>query len=353
MIKMNLEEDFMKKRLWKKIVMFLICVAVLSLTACTAEGQSGKKDISKTKVDLEEQEDKSAKSASDPFTITNEVDGKEYEMEYAQAPDRAVSLSGFTTEMMLALGLEEKMAGTAYLDNEILPEYKEAYDSIPVLSEKNPSQEILLNTNPDFITGWASAFSEENFTPDFMDKNGVKFYVPRSEYPGAGINQVYEDFENLGKIFQVEDKAEEVIKGMKEKIEVVESKVKESEPVSVFLYDSGEDAPFTAGASLVSDLIRLAGGKNVFEDEGEYWLTVQWESVVEKNPEWIVVMQYNVSDDVQAKINTLKNNEALKNVDAIKNNRILIMGLSDVMAGVRNVSAVENMAVSFHPDEFK
>lgn len=117
---------------------------------------------------------------------------------------------------------------------------------------------------------------------------------------------MYEDFRQLGEIFRVEDKAEEVIADMQEKIGAVEEKVKDLEPVKVFVYDSGEDAPYTAGASLPSDLIRLAGGENVFENDGDYWITVQWEAVVEKNPDWIVVMQYDASDDVQERSTSSK-----------------------------------------------
>jgi len=63
-------------------------------------------------------------------------------------------------------------------------------------------------------------------------------------------------------------------------------------------------------------------------------------------------MQYNNSDDVQGKIDFLKNTPALKDIDAVKNNRILVLGLSDVIAGVRNINAVETMAEKFHPEAF-
>ena len=326
----------MKRNLF---VTSVLCMFLLLVTACSSGGQD------------------SAGSPAAPdsgsFTVVSSVDGMDYSMEFPEAPSRAVSLSGFTTEMMLALGLEDQMAGTAYKDNEILPEFKTAYESIPVLSDKYPSQEVLLNASPDFITGWSSAVSEKNFPVDFLSQNKIQFFIPRSEYPNAGIDEVYEDFRTLGKIFRVEAKAEEIIADMQREIGAVNDKVKGLNPVSVFLYDSGEDAPYTVGASLASDLIRFAGGENVFEKDGDYWMTVQWEAVVEKNPQWIVIMQYNVSDDVQAKIDTLKNNPALENIDAIKNNHIIVLGLSDVIAGVRNPGAVETMAKSFHPEAFE
>ena len=75
------------------------------------------------------------------------------------------------------------------------------------------------------------------------------------------IDAVYEDFTNLGEIFQIQDKAEKIVTDMKTRIDAVQTAVSEKEPVSVFVYDSGEDAPFTASAGLPTDMIELAGGK--------------------------------------------------------------------------------------------
>lgn len=285
-------------------------------------------------------------------TVISAIDGQDYTIEFARSPSRAVSLSGFTTEMMLELGLEARMAGTAYMDNEILPEYSAAYESVPVLSDKYPSREALLNAAPDFVTGWASAFSETNFPPEFLGQNQISFFLPRSEHLGAGINAVYEDFTLLGQIFRVEDRAAAVVADMQARIGAVGDKVQDLPPVSVFVYDSGEDAPYTAGASLPSDLVRLAGGRNIFADQPKKWLTVQWETVIEENPEWIIVLQYNVSDNVQAQIDLLKNTPALQDIDAVKHDRILVLGLTDVTAGVRGAAAVETMARKFHPEAF-
>jgi len=92
---------------------------------------------------------------------------------------------------------------------------------------------------------------------------------------------------------------------------------------------------------------------NIFKDGEKPWANVTWEEVVNRNPEYIIVMQYNAADNVEEKINFLKNNAALKDVDAIKNNNIFVLGLSDVVAGVRNSNAIKTMAEKFHPEAFK
>ncbi|MDR2659838.1 MAG: ABC transporter substrate-binding protein [Spirochaetaceae bacterium] len=286
-------------------------------------------------------------------TIVSRIGDRDYTVNFPQAPRRAVSLSHFSTEMMLALGLEKQMAGVAWMDNEPLPEFKAAFDKIPLLSDRYPSQEVLLNAEPDFVTGWASAFSDKNFPPEFLEQNGIPFYLPRVEYLGANMDSVYEDFMLLGRIFRVDNKAASVVKNMREKIDAISKKTAAANTVTVFVYDSGDTAPYTAGDALPSDLIRLAGGENIYGNEPKKWLSVQWESVVEQNPDWIIVMQYSSAEDSAKKIDFLKTNDAVKNLDAVKNNRIFVMGLADLTGGPRNPAAVETMAKHFHPDLFK
>lgn len=284
-------------------------------------------------------------------TITNVLDGQETDVTY-DSPQRIVSTAGFTTEMLLALGLGDKIVGYSYMDNEIFPDFKEVFDTLTCLSEYNPSQEVLLSVEPDFLTGWASAFSDSNFNPEFCESNGISWYVPKVEGENASLEQVYEDLTNLGEIFGVQDKATEVITDMQDRIAAVETAVEGQEPVSVFIYDSGTDEAFTLGSGLASDMIAKAGGKNVFEEDFNYWGTVSWESVLDANPEYIIIMDYLASDSLEDKIDFLNTNEALQDIDAIKNGNIFSLGLTDVTGGIRNAEAIETMAENFHADCF-
>ena len=324
----------------------ILLTSVGVLIGCTGSSKTEKKASTAQSGDV-------ALSGDASVAVVSSLGEEDYSWEFTEAPSRAVSLSHFTTEMMLSLGLEARMAGTAWADTEILPEFQAAYNGIAILSERYPSREVFLNAAPDFVTGWASAFSEKNFPPDFLEQNRIPFYLPRVEYGGASMESVYEDLTLLGRIFHVEDRAAQVIADMRNRIAGINQLVAALPPVTVFIYDSGEDAPYTAGDSLPSDLIRLAGGKNIYGEEPKKWLTVQWESVAEQDPEWIIIMRYSSSDNVQAKVDFLKNNPALQGISAVRNDRIFILGLSDVTGGPRNPGAVETMARQFHPGAFR
>ena len=291
-------------------------------------------------------------TANAEITIPTELYGTDYDITYTEVPERVVTLAGFTTEMLLELGLSNKIVGYGYMDNEVPEEFAEEFAKLTCLSDGNPSQEDLLATEPDFLTGWYSTFSDTNFPYSFCEDNDIVPYIPRVEYAPATMESVYEDFNNLGEIFQIKDKSDAIVTDMKDRVAAVQEAVAKEDPVSVFVYDSGEDAAFTASAGLPTDMITLAGGENVFADTTSNWTSVDWEDVIAAEPECIIVMDYLASDAVQDKLDFLKNSEILADIPAIKNDNIIVIGLTDVTGCYRSVDAIETMAKAFHPDCF-
>lgn len=91
---------------------------------------------------------------------------------------------------------------------------------------------------------------------------------------GADLEDVYQDFYNLGRIFQVEDKAEEIVSGMKGKITAAEEAVAGQEAIPVFVFDMAqEEGAYTCGNNFTSKLIEHAGGVNIFNDLDTTWAT--------------------------------------------------------------------------------
>merc|ERR1719261_2424131 len=79
----------------------------------------------------------------------------------SKTPQRIVTMNQGATEFMFALGLADKMVGTAYLDDYIWPKYATEYASIPVLASGYPNETTIMSVNPDFIVaGFNSAFRE-------------------------------------------------------------------------------------------------------------------------------------------------------------------------------------------------
>jgi len=275
---------------------------------------------------------------------------------FDKIPERAVSLSQSTTEIMLALGLEKYMVGTAALmEPTVLPEFRQAYETIPVIAEHYPSREALLGVEPDFVYGRKEAFTVTRAgRPEDIFQYGIKVYVVQATVvTHPTMKDVYDDINNIGKIFQVEGRSGTLIKQMQAQIDGVRRKVSQIDRrLTVAVFDSSQkNQVYVAGQSLESELIKLAGGDNVFQDLDRQWAMVGYEEIINRNPDVIVINEYN-NITGQSKIDQLLANPALADVTAIKKHHFVIVTLNEVYEGVRNAQTVEKLARGFYPELF-
>jgi len=102
----------------------------------------------------------SSPSADTLFPVS--VDNCGMSTTYADAPKRAFTMNQAATEIMLALGLQDRMVGTAFLDDAVLPEFADAYNRIRIRETAYPSRATLVDARPDFIyAAYKSAFSDD------------------------------------------------------------------------------------------------------------------------------------------------------------------------------------------------
>jgi iron complex transport system substrate-binding protein len=279
------------------------------------------------------------------------------EVTFDAAPSRAISNDVNLTEMMLVLGLRDRMVGYTgisgwkTLDEEARADVAE----LPELSAKYPTKEILAAAEADFFfAGWNYGMKVGGeVTPETLDPLGIRTYELTESCAHIGakakssMDDMYADILNLGRIFGVEAKAEELVAGWKARLAEVTAGVDRSAPLRVFVYDSGEEAPFTAGAyAMPTALIEAAGGRNIMDDLEKSWGEVGWEPVVERNPEVVVIVNYG---DVTAeqKIAFMKENPAFANIDAVKNDRFVVLEYVEATPGPRNIKAVEKLVAGF------
>ena len=159
---------------------------------------------------------------------------------------------------------------------------------------------------------------------------------------------MYADILNLGTIFGVEGRAETLVAGYKSELNDFNTKLENiEEGPRVFVYDSGNDAPFTAGRyAMPTALIEAAGGQNIMDDFNKSWGTVTWEEVVERDPQVVVIINYG---DVTAeqKRDFMMSNPAFKNISAVENDRFVTLEYVEATPGPRNIKAVKKLADAF------
>ncbi|PVC82197.1 iron transporter [Streptomyces sp. CS090A] len=323
----------------------LVLAAALALTGCGADvtPQSDGKD------------DSAKADRHYPVTVENCGEKKSYD----KAPQRVVTNDVGITEIMFALGLEDHMAGYVMPDDKgdmtSVP-WKDGYKKTTWLSKDRINKELVLGARADLVfAGWNYGFNEgEGFTPAELKRVGVDSYLlSESCRNGQGkargvmppLEALYTDLGNLGKIFDVEDRADTLIASFRKQVADAQAKApKGSDRPRVFLYDDGKDKPLTSGAYAgPHDIITKAGGDHIMKDLKDSWTTVGWETVVDRDPEVIVINNYG-DTSAEQKRTFLKTYKPLANVSAIKNDRIVVLDYVDLVESPRNPAAISSLA---------
>ena len=277
---------------------------------------------------------------------------------FENPPQRAVSNDVNLTEMMLVLGLADQMVGYTGISGwkTLDAEMRSGVKELPELSAKYPTKEVLVGADADFFfAGWNYGMKVGGeVTPETLKLFGIKVYELTEscshimDKDKASLKDMYADILNLGKIFGVKSRAEALVESYKSELEIFKAKlVNIDEGLRVFVYDSGEDAPFTAGRyAMPTALIEAAGGQNIMDDFNKSWGTVTWEEVIDRDPQVVVIVNYG---DVTAeqKREYMMSNPAFKNISAVKNNRFVTLEYVEATPGPRNIQAIKHLADAF------
>lgn len=276
---------------------------------------------------------------------------------FNKAPEHALSHDINMTQMMLALGLRPRMVGYSGVSGwkAVTPELQKELEGLPELASKYPSVETLLNANVDFFfAGWDYGMRVGgDLTPQSLAPLNIAVYELTEscafvmKRPAASLDDTYTDVRNLGRIFDVQNRAEQLISHIQQRVNAVQQHVPAQRP-RVFLYDSGEDRAMTSGRlGMPQALIEAAGGRNVLDDIDASWTRVNWESVVERNPEVIVIVDYG-EVSAEQKQAFLEQHPALQSVSAIRNKRFVVIPYVAATPSLENVDAIETIAASLH-----
>lgn len=279
---------------------------------------------------------------------------------FEQAPQRVVSHDINMTSMLITLGLRERMVGYTGISGwkTLDPAFKDSLGAVPELASRYPSVETLLEADADlFFAGWNYGMRVGGaVTPTTLQPFGIAVYELSEscswvmKQQGASLDDLYRDLLNLGRVFSVQPRAEALVGQLRERIAAVRSSVRQGGTAPrVFLYDSGEDRPTTSGRmGMPQALIETAGGHNVMDDVTASWTQVNWESVVERDPEVIVIVDYGPRS-WQQKRDFLLGNPALQAVTAIRERRFVVLSYLEVTPSVENATAIEKLAAALHP----
>lgn len=285
-----------------------------------------------------------ADAAATGYPLT--LDNCGTEVTFEQAPERVVTIKSSTLELLLALGLENRIVGAAFTDGPVPDAYADAAAGIEILSDRVPSQEATLAAEPDLVfAGWESNLTAEGAGDRAtLEQLGVHTYVAPAACQGDGyrpdpltFDGVFAGFEEAGEIFGVTDAATDLVAEQRAALEAIEPN---DAGLTALWYSSGDDQPFVgAGTGAPQMIMEAAGLENVVADVQDSWTSLSWEAVVDANPDVIVLVDaaWNAAE---SKIAKLEGNPATAAMPAVQQGRYVIVDFPATEAGVRNVDAV-------------
>jgi iron complex transport system substrate-binding protein len=295
----------------------------------------------------------SSPSASPSATQTASavtVDNCGFDLTVATPPERIVTIKSTSTETLLALGLGDRIVGTAFPDGPVPEEWAAAAADIPIISNFAPSQEAVLALEPDFVYGgWESNFTAEAAGErSTLDSLGIGSYVSPAACKGDGykpdaltFDLVFDEIIEAGRVFGADDAATELVATQSAQLNTV---TPDDRGLSALWYSSGTDVPYVgAGIGAPQMMLDQLGVTNVAADVDDTWSSLSWEAIVDADPDVIVLVDasWNTAD---SKVALLESNPATSELTAVKNSSYLRIPFAAGEAGVRNVEATADLA---------
>jgi iron complex transport system substrate-binding protein len=276
---------------------------------------------------------------------------------YAEPPRRVVTMNQAATELMLALGLEDRLVGTAFLDDAILPAFSDAYRKVPVLARGYPAREALIAADPDFVfAAFSSAFTDQGIGP--RADLGVTTYLSPSgcREPGgerASIATLFREIREIGRIFRVSPRAEQLVASYEADLRAIETRIGGvAGAPTVFWYDAGSPPSAGACCGMPNEILRLVGAENIFSDTPGSWTSVSWDKVIERDPDVIVLVDAPWSSAAD-KAKRLSAEPAFAGIGAVARHRFITIDFSSTTPGIRTVAAVRRLAEALYPEKFE
>jgi|DewCreStandDraft_5_1066085.scaffolds.fasta_scaffold00538_21 iron complex transport system substrate-binding protein len=310
-------------------VVTLVLAVTLGLSACTPA-------VSRAPV----AQTPPAQQASFPVTVTDDL-GRSVRIE--KLPQRIVSTAPSNTEILFALGLNERIvAVTDFCD------YPEAAKAKPKIGGTRPSVERIIAFSPDLVV--ASTINPQELIQQ-LEGAGIAVVVwgPKDF---AGIMR---NIEQTGVITGTIEQARRITAGMKSRIDAVAAKARQAttKPRVFFEVDATDPAkPFTAGpGSFVDAMITLAGGQNVAAGAASPWPQFSLEELVRADPDIIILSDYAYGVTPES----VARRPGWENLTAVKKGAIKPIEDPNIVVrpGPRIVDGLELMARLIQPDLFK
>lgn len=243
--------------------------------------------------------------------------------------NRIVVLDPATVEMIYMLGAEDKIVGVANLErSKVWPEEKVAkLESVGTFIK--PSLERIITLKPDLVI--TSALTDDNLNNGLKSNN-----IESKRIQANSIEEIFTNFLEVAKMLGKENEANKIIAEKKAKLEEIK-KIATGNKKGLFVMSASPLMVF-GNDNLPNDIMKLLNIKNIAENQKGRNPIVTPEFIMKENPDIIITLLPNPAQIVAT-------NPQLKNVNAIKNSKFIVVNSSQILRGSpRTIDQIEEIA---------
>lgn len=298
----------------------------------------------------------SGESAAGGYPVTLENCGREITVD--AEPQRIVSLWQSNTEALLALGLGDKIVAVQESYAPYPESVADAAEGLkPIGSQMGfPSKEVLLSEEPDFVTGqvldgFAFDTSQGYASVEQLEESGATVYganlcssTDSVDIDKWNIDSVSQTLRDYGTIFDVSDRADEVIAALAAEEEKVVDAVEGEATVKTAYFNGGTGPVIVLAGGIYDDLIATAGGENVFPSDSVF---VSKEEFAASDADVVLVGTFP-GQDFESQVAFLKEN--FPDLPAVKNDRLSEVPTQETDSSISVMVGLTKIANALHPD---
>ena len=244
-----------------------------------------------------------------------------------------VATSVAVTEILDKLGVEVSGVPTTSYE---LPESTK--DATEVGSPMNPDLEIIKSLNPTCVVSVDTLGLD--FEKQFTENNIPSMFVNLSTVDG-----LKETIVNLGEKFDKSEKAVEIIAELENKENELNLSKKENKEDILILFGAPGSVMVSTDNSYVGNLVKIAGGNNIFESESSSFIQVNMEEIIKRNPDKILIMTHAVPEEAKKAVEEEFAKATWQQLDAIKNNKVYYLenGYFGMSANLKVIEALDKL----------
>lgn len=300
-----------------------------------------------------------------PFTLSTFNFAKEkVEFEVRQAPEKVWAQNQNNIEVLLALGLGDRIVGACGMDDKIDEKYEKEFAKLNYF-DKRPTMEDVLQLEPDFILGWYSTFGDKYLNDvDFFHERGVGTYMSlnsacRGRVPQSVFHECV-DILTIGKIFDVQEKARELVDEILAEKEKINEFLKDKERKTVAVLEDEGGTYRVYSEQTLGGNIAINGGANLVVGKGVYRANISAEDLILANPEAIFMVWYDgyevdgteIKGEELSKIIT--ENPKFSSLQAVRNNQVFSVNLTGIYcSGLHTLDGMLAFSTNLYPELYE